>query len=33
VRAIDFFEGGPLDEAALQALILDAVRMNTLKAR
>ena len=33
VRAIDFSEGGQLDEAALQALILDAVRLNTLKER
>jgi hypothetical protein len=33
VRAIDFSEGGPVDEAALQALILDAVRLNTLKER
>ena len=28
VRAIDFREDGPIDEAALQALILDAVRLN-----
>ena len=31
VRAIDFREGDPVDEAALQALILDAVRVNTSK--
>ena len=29
VRAIDFHEGNPVDEAALKELILDAVRMNT----
>src|SRR5262245_37807646 len=29
VRAIDFHEGESVDEAALQALILDAVRLNT----
>ncbi len=33
VRAIDFFEGDTVDEAALQALILDAVRVNTSKER
>ena len=31
VRAIDFHEDSPVDEAALQALILDAVRVNTSK--
>jgi hypothetical protein len=29
VRAIDFHEGDTVDEAALQALILEAVRLNT----
>ncbi|HKY53066.1 MAG TPA: DUF1801 domain-containing protein [Anaerolineales bacterium] len=29
VRAIDFHEGHPVDEAGLQALILEAVRLNT----
>ena len=33
VRAIDFFEGGAVDETALKALILDAVRLNTVKVR
>jgi hypothetical protein len=33
VRAIDFHEGDIVDEAALKALILDAVRLNTLKER
>ena len=33
VRAIDFHEGDTVDEAALKALILDAVRLNTLKER
>jgi hypothetical protein len=33
VRAIDFHEDDPIDEAALQALILEAVRLNTLKER
>jgi hypothetical protein len=33
VRAIDFHEGDPVDEAALKAIILEAVRLNTLKAR
>ena len=31
VRAIDFHEGDPIDGAALKALILDAVRLNTSK--
>jgi len=31
VRAIDFYEGETVDEAALKALILDAVRLNTAK--
>lgn len=31
VRAIDFHEGDTVDEAALKALILDAVKLNTLK--
>ncbi len=33
VRAIDFHEGDPVDEAALKALILDAVGLNTQKER
>jgi hypothetical protein len=33
VRAIDFYEGDTVDEAALKALILDAVRLNTPKER
>jgi hypothetical protein len=31
VRAIDFYEGDTVEEAALKALILDAVRLNTPK--
>ena len=31
VRAIDFHEGDPVDEAALKALIVEAVRVNTPK--
>src|SRR3954469_4954864 len=33
VRAIDFHEGDTVDEAALKALILDAVGLNTSKVR
>ena len=33
VRAIDFHEGDTVDEAALKSLILDAVGLNTAKAR
>lgn len=33
VRAIDFHEGEAVDDAALKALVLDAARVNTLKAR
>jgi hypothetical protein len=33
VRAIDFHEGDTVDEAALKALILDAVELNTRKER
>ncbi len=33
VRAIDFREGDTVDEAALKALILDAVGLNTSKER
>jgi hypothetical protein len=33
VRAIDFHEGDTVDEAALKALVLDAVRLNTPKER
>jgi hypothetical protein len=33
VRAIDFHEGEAVDEAALKALILDAVGLNTPKER
>ncbi len=33
VRAIDFFEDDKINDAALKALILDAVRLNTSKER
>ena len=33
VRAIDFHEGDMVDEAALKALILEAVRLNTPRER
>ena len=33
VRAIDFYDGVPLDEAALKALVLEAVGLNRSKAR
>jgi hypothetical protein len=33
VRAIDFREGDPVDEAALKTLILKAMRLNTTKTR
>ena len=33
VRAIDFHEGDTVNEAALKALILEAVRLNKLKKR
>ena len=33
VRAIDFHEGDTVDESALKALILEAVRLNTPKER
>ncbi|HUY74752.1 MAG TPA: DUF1801 domain-containing protein, partial [Candidatus Dormibacteraeota bacterium] len=33
VRAIDFHEGDAVDDAALKALILEGVRLNTLKVR
>jgi hypothetical protein len=33
VRAIDFHEGDTVDETALKALILEAVRLNTSKER
>ena len=33
VRAIDFHVGDTVDEAALKALILEAVKLNTSKAR
>lgn len=33
VRAIDFHEGASVDEAALQALIVEAVGLNTAKAK
>lgn len=33
VRAIDFREGETIDEAALQALLLEAVALNTANAR
>jgi len=32
VRAIDFHENGTVDEAALKALILEAVDLNTRKS-
>jgi hypothetical protein len=32
VRAIDFYEGEAVDDAALKALILDAVRLNSQKS-
>jgi hypothetical protein len=32
VRAIDFHEGDAIEEAALKALILEAVRLNKTKA-
>lgn len=31
VRAIDFYEGAAVNEAALRALILEAVRLNTAR--
>jgi hypothetical protein len=31
VRAVDFFEDGPIDEAALTALVTEAVELNTRK--
>src|SRR2546429_258766 len=33
VRAVDFEDGDAIDEAALRAFILEAVRLNTLKVR
>jgi hypothetical protein len=33
VRAIDFFDSEPVDEAAFKALILQAAKLNTAKAR
>ena len=33
VRAIDYRKDDPIDEAALKALILEAVRLNAVKAR
>ena len=33
VRAIDFHEGDTVDEVAVTALIMEAVRLNTFKAR
>ncbi len=33
VRAVDFHESDPIDEAALKAVILDAVRLNTSNQR
>jgi hypothetical protein len=33
VRAIDFHEGDAVDESALKALVLEAVRLNALKVR
>lgn len=33
VRAIDYYEGAPVNEAALKALVLNAARLHTAKAR
>lgn len=33
VRAIDFYEDATIDETALKALILEAVRLNTVTSR
>jgi hypothetical protein len=33
VRAIDFYEGDTINEAALRALVLNAARLNTTKVR
>jgi hypothetical protein len=33
IRAVDFHEGDTVDEAALKALVLEAVRLNESKAR
>lgn len=33
VRAIDFHEGEPVDEAALKAFVLEAVGLNTSRSR
>ncbi len=33
IRAIDFHEGDPVDEAALKSLVLEAVALNELKTR
>jgi hypothetical protein len=33
VRAIDFYEGDTVDEAALKVLVLEAVGLNTSKGR
>ena len=33
VRAIDFFEGAPVNEAALKALIREAAKLNRAKSR
>ena len=33
VRAIDFYEDDGIEDAGLKVLILDAVRLNTLKKR
>jgi len=33
VRAIDFYESGAVDESALKAIILEAVKLNTTKTR
>jgi hypothetical protein len=32
VRAVDFHEADPVDEAALKALVLEAVELNTAKS-
>ncbi len=33
VRAIDFYEDSDVDEAAIKVLVLEAVKLNTLKSR
>ncbi len=33
VRAIDYYEDSDVDEAAIKVLVLEAIRLNTLKSR